>query len=149
MPIARSWPVWALAACLHAPGSAAMDAIDTPLDPGPADAARGRAIVADRFKGLCLLCHTAPIPEERFQGDIGPALAGVGDRLSVAQMRARLVDPSRVNPHSVMPAYHRTDHLRQVGQAWHGRPVLQPAEIEDVLAYLATLRASPAAGGSR
>lgn len=121
-------------------GSPPSDRIDHPLSADAPDPARGRAIVASRQKGLCLLCHQAPIPEERFQGNIGPDLSGVGARLSAAQIRLRLVDPARLNPDSVMPSYHRIEHLRQVAKAWRGLPILDAREIEDVVAYLSALR---------
>jgi sulfur-oxidizing protein SoxX len=117
--------------------AAAQDAASTP----PAgDAARGRAIVANRQLGLCLLCHSAPIPEERFQGDLAPSLAGAGSRWGAAQLRERIVDARRFNPQTIMPPYGAADGLERVGSAWRGRPVLNPQQIEDVVAYLATLR---------
>ena len=116
------------------------DGIPQPLTATPGDAARGRAIVASRQTGLCLLCHSAPITEERFQGDLGTDLAGAGTRWSEAQLRLRLVDVRRLNPASIMPAYYRSDDLQRVGQAWQGRPILSAQQIEDVVAYLRTLR---------
>jgi L-cysteine S-thiosulfotransferase len=116
------------------------DAIPAPLTDVPGDAARGRAIVADRQLGLCLLCHTGPVPEERFQGTLAPNLAGAGRRWSTAQLRLRMVDAQRLNPASLMPPYHRTDGLARVGAAWRGRPLLTAQQVEDVVAYLATLQ---------
>ena len=116
------------------------DAIPTPLTGVPGDAGRGRAIVLDRQAGLCLLCHTGPFPEERFQGNLAPDLAGVGERLGVGQLRLRLVDSRIVQPQSVMPAYFRTQGLSQVGRPWQGKTVLTAQQIEDVVAFLATLR---------
>lgn len=116
------------------------DAIAAPLDGQRGDPARGRAIVADRQRGLCLLCHSGPFPEERFQGNLAPSLAGAGTRLSEGQLRLRIVDSARVNPETIMPPYHRTERLTAVGAAWRGRPVLTAAEVEDVVAFLATLR---------
>ncbi|HEY9066541.1 MAG TPA: sulfur oxidation c-type cytochrome SoxX [Burkholderiaceae bacterium] len=116
------------------------DAIPMPLSDTPGDAARGRAIVANRQVGLCLLCHTAPIPEERFQGTLAPDLAGTGARWSVAQLRLRVVDSHRVNPDTIMPAYYRRDGYTRVGKSWQGRTILTAQQIEDVVAYLATLR---------
>lgn len=111
---------------------------------GPAFAAgdpqRGRQIVANRQGGLCLLCHAAPIPEERFQGDLAPDLKGVGARLSEAQIRARIIDPSTANPDTIMPAYYRTDGLERVADAYRGKTILSAEQIEDVVAYLVTLR---------
>ncbi len=106
----------------------------------PGDPDRGRAIVLSRQRGLCLLCHAGPFPEERFQGDLGPSLAGAGARLSEGQLRLRLVDGRRLNPETIMPSYYRTEGLVRVGPAWQGRPILAAGEIEDVVAFLLTLR---------
>ncbi|MDH5539772.1 MAG: sulfur oxidation c-type cytochrome SoxX [Rhizobacter sp.] len=116
------------------------DAIPRPLTSVPGDAVRGRAIVASRRLGLCLLCHAGPFPEERFQGSIAPDLAGVGQRWTAAQLRLRIADGRRLNPQSLMPAYHRVDGLNRVGAAWLSRPVLTAQQVEDVVAFLGTLR---------
>ena len=116
------------------------DGIPQPLSATPGDATRGRAIVASRQTGLCLLCHSAPIAEERFQGNLATDLAGAGARWSEAQLRLRLVDARRLNPASPMPSYFRVDGLQRVGEAWQGRTVLSAQQIEDVVAYLRTLR---------
>ncbi|MDE2617798.1 MAG: sulfur oxidation c-type cytochrome SoxX [Burkholderiales bacterium] len=110
------------------------------LEGAVGDATRGRAIVASRQHGLCLLCHSGPIPEERFQGNLAPDLAGAGRRWSAAQLRLRLVDPRQLNPESIMPAYYRSEGLTRVGRAWKGRSILNAQQIEDVVAYLQTLR---------
>lgn len=116
------------------------DAIAAPLDGHVGEAARGEAIVKNRETANCLICHAIPDPRERFMGDVGPPLAGVALRLTAGQMRLRLVDPTRVNPRAVMPAYHRVDGLAHVDARHAGRPVLTAREIEDVVAYLATLK---------
>lgn len=116
------------------------DTIAAPLTATPGDAARGRAIVADRRVGLCLLCHSGPFPEEVFQGDLAPSLAGAGKRLNPGQLRLRLVDSRRLNPASLMPSYHRADGLQRVGSAWQGRSILDAQQIEDVVAFLMTLK---------
>jgi sulfur-oxidizing protein SoxX len=116
------------------------DGIEAPLAGERGDPARGRAIVASRQVGLCLLCHPAPIPEERFQGNLAPDLAGVGARYSVPQLRLRIVDPRRVNPASFMPAFHSATNPSRVGGAWQGKPILSAQQVEDVVAWLATLR---------
>ena len=116
------------------------DAIPSSLTGAPGDPARGRAIVASRQTGLCLLCHAGPFPEERFQGNLAPDLAGAGDRWSVGQLRLRMVDSTRANPATIMPSYYRIDGLIRVGPAWQGKPVLSAEQIEDVVAFLATLR---------
>ena len=119
------------------------DAIPRPLADRPGDPARGRAIVADRTRGLCLLCHAAPIPEVRFQGDLAPDLAGAGARWSEGQLRLRVADARRLNPETIMPPTYAIDGLARVGAAWQGRTVLDAGEVEDVVAYLATLKAAP------
>jgi sulfur-oxidizing protein SoxX len=116
------------------------DAIADPLTGKKGDPARGRAIIVNRQVGLCLLCHSGPFPEERFQGTIGPDLNAVAARLSEGQIRLRIVDPSRVNPDSVMPAYFRTDGLTRVAPSLRGKPILSAEQIEDVIAFPATLK---------
>lgn len=116
------------------------DRIVAPLAGKGGDAARGRAIVLDRETGNCLICHRVPEPAERFQGELGPDLGGVGARLSAAEIRLRLVDQSRLNPATVMPPYYRIDGLTRVAARWLGRPVLDAQQIEDVVAYLARLQ---------
>jgi L-cysteine S-thiosulfotransferase len=121
-------------------GAAGVDALPGSLTGARGDPARGRAIVANRQVGLCLLCHSGPFPEERFQGDLAPDLRGAGRRLSEGQLRLRIVDSGRVNPASIMPAYHRTEGLVRVAPSYRGRPVLSAEQIEDVVAFLVTLR---------
>jgi sulfur-oxidizing protein SoxX len=104
------------------------------------DPARGRAIVADRQVGLCLLCHSGPFPEERFQGDIAPSLAGAGSRWSEAELRLRIVDSGRMNPKTIMPSYYKTEGLERVAPAFRGKTILSEQQIEDVVSYLATLK---------
>jgi len=116
------------------------DAVPASLTGAAGDAARGRAIVLNRHAGLCLLCHTGPFPEERFQGTIAPDLKGVGARLSEGQIRLRIIDPGRVNAATMMPAYYRTEGLARVAPAFRGKTVLTAEQIEDVVAFLATLR---------
>ena len=104
------------------------------------DPARGRSIVADRQLGLCLLCHSGPFPDERFQGNLAPNLAGAGRRWTNGQLRLRIVDASRINPSTTMPPYYRVEGLERVAAAFAGRPILTAEQIEDVVAFLMTLR---------
>ena len=99
-----------------------------------------RAIVANRQVGLCLLCHSGPFPEERFQGDLAPSLAGAGSRSTEGQLRLRIVDASRLNPDTIMPPYYRVEGLSRVAANFREKPVLTAEQIEDVVAYLSTLR---------
>jgi L-cysteine S-thiosulfotransferase len=133
----------ALASMLSGHGvaqAASDDAIDVPLTPLPGDAASGRAIVANRQVGLCLLCHSGPFPEERLQGTLAPDLAGAGARWSDGQLRLRLVDSRRIDPESMMPAYFRADGHVRVGAQWQGKTVLSAQQVEDVIAFLRTLK---------
>jgi len=116
------------------------DAIVEPLSGSRGDAARGRAIVVDRQKGLCLLCHTGPFPDQRFQGTLAPSLAGAGSRWNEGQLRLRMADSAKLNPATIMPSYYRTEGLTRVGTAWRNKPVLTADEIEDVIALLVTLK---------
>jgi sulfur-oxidizing protein SoxX len=118
----------------------AGDAIPESLTGAKGDAERGRAIVLNRQVGLCLLCHSGPFPQEKFQGTLAPDLKGAGSRSTEGQLRLRIVDASRLNPQTIMPPYYRVDNLTRVAPAFQGKPVLNAEQIEDVVAYLATLR---------
>lgn len=119
------------------------DSIPQSLTGKKGDPARGRAIVADRQRGLCLLCHSGPFPEQRFQGDLAPDLRGAGTRWSEGQLRLRLVDSRRLNPATIMPPYYSIDSLTRVGRAWQGKSVLSAEQIEDVVVFLTTLTEAP------
>jgi len=123
-----------------APVAIVGDAIPQPLTSEAGDPVRGRAIVVDRQKGLCLLCHVGPFPDQRFQGDMAPDLAGAGSRWSSAQLRLRIVDGSRLNPATIMPSYYRIEGLTRVAPAFKDAPILNAQQVEDVVAFLATLR---------
>jgi sulfur-oxidizing protein SoxX len=116
------------------------DAIPEPLAGATGDAARGRAIVSNRSVGLCLLCHTGPFPEQRFQGNLAPNLSGAGARWSAGQLRLRLVDSRKLNADTIMPAYYVVDGLNRVAPSFRDKPILTAEQIEDVVAYLTTLR---------
>lgn len=116
------------------------DEIPASLTASKGDPARGRAIVVDRQVGLCLLCHSGPFPEQRFMGDLAPDLGGVGARLSEGQIRLRIADSSRVNPATIMPAYFTTEGLQRVAPAFRGKTVFTAQQIEDVVAFLVTLK---------
>ena len=115
------------------------DAIPERLTTTPGDAVRGRALVVER-SSTCILCHSGPFPELRFQGDLAPSLVGSGSRWSEGQLRLRLVDASHLNAATIMPSYYRTDGLDRVGPSWRGKPILSAEQIEDIVAYLASLR---------
>ena len=134
-----------VAQTVTAPDAVAVvgDAIPSPLTRAAPDATRGRAVVLDRATGNCLICHKVPVPSEPFQGNLGPDLAGVGTRFSAGQIRLRLVDQSRLNPATLMPPFYRTADLTRVDTRYAGEPALSAQEIEDVVAYLSSLRDAP------
>jgi sulfur-oxidizing protein SoxX len=147
--VIQRYGAWLAAAALALPGPAAAqalqpyvvagDAIAASLTGAPGDPAQGRALVLNRTS-TCILCHSGPFPEEKFQGDLAPDLAGSGGRWSEGQLRLRIVDASRLNPATIMPSYYRIDGLQRVGLAWRGKPILSAEQIEDIVAYLVTLR---------
>ena len=116
------------------------DAIPEPLTGTRGEAGRGRSIVVNRQVGLCLLCHSGPYPDERFQGTLAPDLKGTGSRWSEGQLRLRIVDASRLNADTIMPPYYRIEGLVRVAPAFQGKPLLTAEQIEDVIAHLVTLR---------
>ena len=115
------------------------DAIPEALTNTRGDVTRGRALVVDRTS-TCILCHSGPFPEQKFQGDVAPSLSGTGSRWSEGQLRLRLVDGSRLNAATIMPSYYRVDGLTRVSPALRGKPILSAEQIEDIVAYLITLR---------
>jgi len=152
MPLDRSAilvAVWLLAPSLALPCMAdenglrpyivVGDGIPQSLTGARGDDVRGRALVVDRAS-TCILCHSGPFPEAKFQGDLAPSLEGAGSRWSEAQLRLRLVDASRLNAATIMPSYYRLSGLARVGPPWQGKPILSAEQIEDIVAYLAGLR---------
>jgi sulfur-oxidizing protein SoxX len=114
------------------------DGIPESLTGSPGDVTYGRALVLDRST-TCILCHSGPF-ETPFQGDLAPSLAGAGNRWSAGQLRLRMVDAAHFNADTIMPSYFRVDGLTRVGRNWTGKSILTANQIEDIVAYLATLR---------
>ena len=150
-PLARSAPhiAWLAAAAFALPGAAGAqalasyavigDGIPESLTGSPGDPGRGRALVLDRTS-TCILCHSGPFPETKFQGDLAPNLSGSGGRWTTSQLRLRIVDASRLNPATIVPSYYRVDGLQRVSSSFKGKPILSAEQIEDIVAYLATLK---------
>lgn len=103
------------------------------------DAAAGRKVVINRKKGNCLACHQMPIPEEQFHGLVGPTLEGVGDRYSEGELRMRIVDPKVYNDDTIMPSFYQIK-THNVLADFEGKTILSAEEVEDVVAYLMTLK---------
>ena len=121
------------------PHRVVADTVPVPLTRRPGDAHRGRALAAGR-RANCLGCHRMPISEEPFHGTTGPDLHGVGDRYAASQLRLRLIDPTLINADTLMPSFHKVQGLHRVAPNYRGKPILNAQEIEDVIAYLLTLK---------
>jgi sulfur-oxidizing protein SoxX len=148
------WLVWALCATMPMawatspaqrvkPYAVEGDAIETSLTGQAGDATRGAELIQQRQKSLCVLCHSGPFPDPHLQGTLAPDLSGIGSRLSAGQLRLRVVDMKRLNPASIMPSYYAVigdDNDARVAEGWRNKPVLTAEEIEDLVAYLQTLR---------
>ena len=116
------------------------DTIVAPLTERPASAEIGERIFVSRDSGHCVLCHRVEGLDAPFQGDIGPQLSDVGDRLSPGQLRLRIVDSSILNAQTIMPPYYRSENLHQVANAYEGETVLTALQIEHLVAYLSQRR---------
>lgn len=121
-----------------APGQVVADTIPAALTAVPGDANAGRNLLVKRENANCILCHG--IPEVRFSGNLAPPLTGVGARLSAAQLRLRVADNAKVNPNTIMPSYYRSEGFVDVAAQYRGKTVLTAQEVEDVVAYLGTLK---------
>jgi len=115
--------------------------IATPLTAAPGDAAAGRRVVTTRTLGNCLSCHKIPdLAKEEFHGEIGPSLEGVASRWEPAQLRLIIANAKMVFPDTMMPAFHRNDGLARVRPEFEGKPILTAQQVEDVVAYLTTMK---------
>lgn len=101
---------------------------------------QGRAVFAEREQGHCVLCHAVSTLDVPFQGDVGPAMDGIGARLTPAQIRYRIIDASQLNPDTIMPPYFRSTGLQQVATEHAGQTVLIAEQIEQLVFYLSELK---------
>lgn len=131
---------WMAVPAVSSVASSASAAQPASTDAGTGDPARGQQIVTSRSTGLCVLCHAVPGVPAVHAGTLGPSLAGVGSRFARDGLRERLVAPERFNPQTVMPSATRTEGLQRVSAAHQGRPLLTGQQLEDVVAYLETLK---------
>jgi sulfur-oxidizing protein SoxX len=116
------------------------ESIEESLTGKPGDPVRGREVAVNRKQGNCLACHKMPIPEQPFHGEIGPDLSTVGSTYTAGELRLRVVNPKIVNPDSFMPAFYRSDGLHRVLKDFQGKTILTAQQVEDVVAYLTTLK---------
>jgi sulfur-oxidizing protein SoxX len=116
------------------------DGIPKSLTGKPGDPKKGRATAIHRKKGNCLACHAMPAPEQADHGNIGPDLAGVADRYSQAELRLRLVNAKLINPDTLMPSYYKKTGFHRIQKKWKGKTIISAQDVEDILAYLVTLK---------
>jgi len=115
------------------------DTIPASLTGKAGDAVNGKKVAINRKKGNCLACHAMPIPEQQFHGQTGPDLHGIGSHQSAAELRMRMVDAKVINPDTMMPSFYKTGQHR-VLKKFEGKTILSAQEVEDVVAYLLTIK---------
>jgi L-cysteine S-thiosulfotransferase len=116
-------------------------AVQEPLGGLKGNAENGRKVAIDRSKGNCLACHKMPIPEEDFHGELGPSLEKVAKKFNEGKIRFRIINIQAINPRSLMPPfYKKPEQLNRVVEQYQGRTILTAQEVEDVVAYLTTLK---------
>jgi len=102
----------------------------------------GAKTLANRRAGNCLACHAvSSLSKEQFHGDVAPPLDGAADRWSVEQLRAIVVDAKQVfSDETMMPGFYSLNVGKNVRTDLVGKTILTAQEVEDVVAYLATLK---------
>ena len=138
------------AAAEVAPGNVVFEvgAVTQSLTGQSGDPVRGREVVGTKSLGNCVACHVnTEMSDVPFQGEIGPPLDGVGDRWSEAELRGIVTNAKMMFPGSMMPSFYKVDGFIRPGNAYTGDaaddsfgPLLTAQQIEDVVAYLLTLK---------
>lgn len=129
------------AAAPRAPVPTSLSGAARSLTGGLGDPQKGRAVMIDPDKGNCIACHRiAALSSEPSHGDLGPSLNGAGSRYNEAQLRQLVVNPKVLFRNTIMPSFHMTGGLDRVPAAFANQPILSAAEVEDVVAFLKTLR---------
>jgi len=116
------------------------DGIPKSLTGAPGNAARGRALLLERNPANCLECHTIAKDKALKGGSRGPALDGIGANLTAAQLRLSVVDYAQIQPKAGMPSFHKRDSGVLSAKQDRDKPVLNAQQIEDVVAFLQTLK---------
>ncbi|KMK66150.1 sulfur oxidation c-type cytochrome SoxX [Puniceibacterium sp. IMCC21224] len=133
-----------------APTAVAFDsgAIAQSLSGQPGDPASGRKIMGSRSDGNCVACHEiSAMADVPFQGNIGPILDGAGDRWSEGELRGIVANAKMMFDGTMMPSFYKTEGFVRPGKAFTGKaaddtfgPLLSAQQVEDVVAYLVTLK---------
>ncbi len=107
----------------------------------PGNADEGRKTIINRKLGNCLACHTiSTLPDQPFQGEVGPPLAGVAERYSEPELRLIVTDAKKVFEGTVMPSFYKTSGFIRVRPDLEGKSILTAEQVEDVVAFLKTLQ---------
>ncbi|MCF8480919.1 MAG: sulfur oxidation c-type cytochrome SoxX [Rhodospirillum sp.] len=116
--------------------------VTAPVSAPPGDPVRGAEVFVSRSLGNCLACHEVTVlKKELFHGNVGPSLDGAGDRWSVAQLRAIVVDAKKVfGPEAMMPGFYSNHVGLHVDKEHAGKTILTADQVEDVVAFLVTLK---------
>jgi len=122
--------------------NAGVPTIPAPLTGKPGDPKEGEKVVVERRLGNCLSCHEIDaLQREPFQGDVGPPLNGVAGRWDTGTLRMIVVNAKKVfGDETPMPAFYRIDGLNRVRPEFLGKPILTTQQVDDVVAFLATLK---------
>lgn len=123
-------------------------AVETSLSGAAGDAANGAKVMTTKSLGNCVACHQiTALSEAPFHGNVGPSLDGVADRWNEAELRGILSNAKMTYEGTVMPAYYMVDGFTRPGNAYTGKaadgpldPLLSAQQIEDVVAFLSTLK---------
>ena len=116
----------------------------------PGNPEEGKVVMTTNALGNCVACHAIEaLPDVPFQGNIGPQLDGAADRWSEAQLRGIVVDAKHTFPDSFMPGMYKVGPFIRPGVAYTAKPpekpedikpILSAQQVEDVVAYLMTLK---------
>lgn len=116
-------------------------AVAESLSGAPGDAASGAKVFANRKQGNCLACHqNGDMPDALFQGEIGPSLDDVGNRWEEAELRGIVANAKKVFEGTIMPGFYRGEGYVRPLEKFAGKPILTAQQVEDVVAYLMTLK---------
>ncbi len=118
------------------------DGVTVSLTGMPGNAEAGASVFKDRKLGNCLACHAnQAMSKELFHGDVGPALDGVADRWSEAELRAIVTDSKKgLSEDTVMPGFYSLNLGAHVADDFKDKTILSAQQVEDVVAYLSTLK---------
>ena len=123
-------------------------AIESSLSGAPGNADEGAKVAASRAMGNCVACHKISTLDAAFQGEVGPSLDGVADRWNEAELRGIVADAKKTYEGTIMPSFYKVSGFVRPGDGFTGKaaegeldPLLSAQQIEDVVAFLTTLKA--------